>query len=163
MAWFLGGTGEQSLKNVAVYGSFDASNKDWPDGTTGSHWNGSGGQYPWDTCNMDDCGWGRGSACTQLPPSSPDWDKNGDGVPDTFLNAQTATEIKNSLLKFIRNILEKASSGTSVSVLAEKARREAVVSQAIFYPKKTVGDAELYMDRIFIQLLVSKHIPCSKS
>jgi len=77
---FLGGTGERSLKNIAVYGSFDTNNLDWPYGTDGSHWNGYGGQYPWDECFMDDCGNGQGSACTPLPPSSPDWDADGDGV-----------------------------------------------------------------------------------
>ena len=138
---FLGGTGEQSLKNVAVYGSFDISQYAWPYGTDNTvHWNGNGGQYPWDTCEMDDCGSGRGSACTPLPPSSPDWDSNGDGVPDNFLSAKNAVEIKNSLLKFLRNILQRTASGTSVSVLSEKDSKGALVTQAVFYPQKNFGN-----------------------
>ena len=139
---FLGGTGEQSLKNVAVYGSFNRD-KIWPDGTDGSHWNGSNTQYPWDTCYMDDCGNGRGSACTPLPPSSPDWDKNGDGEPDSFLNAKNALDIKKHLTKFIRYILMRTASGTSLSILAEKRKSGAVVSQAVFYPRKSFGDYEV--------------------
>ncbi|WP_457625529.1 pilus assembly protein [Persephonella sp.] len=139
---FLGGTGEQSLKNVAVYGSFNRD-KVWPDGTNGSHWNGSNTQYPWDTCYMDDCGNGRGSACTPLPPSSPDWDKNGDGEPDSFLNAKNALDIKKHLTKFIRYILMRTASGTSLSILAEKRKSGAVVSQAVFYPRKNFGDYEV--------------------
>jgi len=137
---FLGGTGEQSLKNVAVYGSFDTQLYDWPSGTDGSHWNGDGAHYPWETCDMDDCGEGRGSACTPLPPSSPDWDKDGDGVPDTFLNAKNAVEIKESLLKFIRDIMRKAYSGTSVSVLTERDKKGAIVAQALFYPQSSFGN-----------------------
>ncbi|WP_293447482.1 hypothetical protein [Persephonella sp.] len=137
---FLGGTGEQSLKNIAVYGSFDTTNKDWPEGTNGSYWNGNGGQYPWKDCYMDDCGSGKGSACTPLPPSSSDWDADGDGNPDSFLSAKNALEIKESLLRFIRNILKKTSSGTSVSVLAERTTKGAIVTQALFYPEKYFGD-----------------------
>jgi len=124
---FLGGTGERSLKNVAMYGSFDTISNTWPDSLTG---------YPQGICYMDDCGDGKGSACTELPPSSPDWDKDGDGNPDTFLSAKNALEIKESLLKFIRNILKRTSSGTSVSVLAERTKKGAIVTQALFYPEK---------------------------
>ena len=131
---FLGGTGEQSLKNVAMYGSFNTSFGSWPDDLD---------DYPKGTCWMDDCsewyGMGKGSACTPLPLSTPDWDKNGDGVPDTFLNAHNATEIKKSLLKFLRDILKKVSSGSSVSVLAEKQKKGSTVIQAVFYPEKNFG------------------------
>ncbi|WP_457643462.1 pilus assembly protein [Persephonella sp.] len=141
---FLGGTGEQSLKNVAVYGSFDTNLYDWPFGVqNGDHWNGDGAYYPWDTCTMDDCGDGRGSACSPLPPSSPDWDSNGDGEPDNFLSAKNATEIRDSLLKFIRNILKQTASGTSVSVLTEKDKKGAIVTQAVFYDQKYFGDRKV--------------------
>ena len=138
---FLGGTGEQSLKNIAVYGSFDNSEYDWPNGTSGSYWNGGGNsQYPWSECDMDDCGNGRGSACTPLPPSSPDWDSDNDGNPDTFLSAKNAQEIKDSLVKFIKNILKRTSSGTTASILSQKRTQGAVVTQALFFPEKAYGD-----------------------
>ena len=141
---FLGGTGEQSLKNVAVYGSFDTTLFDWPDGTNGTHWNGGGGnQYPWDTCYMDDCGNGRGSACTPLPPRSDDWDANGDGQPDSFFNANSASQMKEYLLRFIEDILKRVSSGSSISVLAEKQKKGATVVQAVFYPEKRFGDKSI--------------------
>jgi len=137
---FLGGTGEHSLRNVAVYGSFDVDTYEWPFGTSGFPWNGAGAQYPWDTCEMDDCcsgdDCGRGSACTPLPPSSPDWDSDGDGVPDNFLNANNAVEIKESLLTFLRDILKKTSSGSSVSILSRRGTKGNSVLQAVFYPEK---------------------------
>ena len=127
---FLGGTGEQSLKNVAMYGSFDTTGKKWPDGLS---------DYPKGTCVMDDCGDGKGSACTDLPSSSSDWDEDSDGVPDTFQNAQNATEIKDAILNAVLDILKRASSGTAVSVLASGEGQGANMLQAVFYPKKTYG------------------------
>ena len=143
---FLGGTGERSLQNVAMYGSFDTAVGTWPGGTSGSLWNGSGAHYPWQTCTMDDCGSGRGSGCTPLP-SDPnndgvidatysDWDKNGDGLPDTFLKAVNAVQIKDSLLAFIRDILKKTSSASSVSILSRRGTKGNSVIQAVFYPQK---------------------------
>ena len=146
LGMFLGGTGERSLQNVAIYGSFDTAVGSWPGGTTGSLWNGSGAHYPWQTCTMDDCGAGRGSGCTPLP-SDPDddgvidatysdWDKNGDGLPDTFLKAENAIQIKQSLLAFIRDILKKTSSASSVSILSRRGTKGNSVIQAVFYPEK---------------------------
>jgi len=128
---FLGGTGELSLKNVAMYGSFDNTSKTWPDSISG---------YPWNTCTMDDCWWwGRGSGCTPLPQSSEDWDKDSNSVPDTFQNAQNATEIKDTIMNAVLEILKRSSSGTAVSVLSTSGSGEGAVYQAYFYPEKTEG------------------------
>ncbi len=143
---FLGGTGERSLQNVAMYGSFDTSQGTWPGGTSGSLWNGSGAEYPWLTCDMDVCGPGWGIGCTPLPSDPnddgvidtvyPDWDKDGDGIPDTFLNAKNAIEIKKSLLSFIRDILKRTSAASSVSILSRRGTAGNNVIQAVFYPQK---------------------------
>ncbi|MDQ7031261.1 MAG: PilC/PilY family type IV pilus protein, partial [Desulfonauticus sp.] len=146
---FLGGTGEQSLKNVAMYGAFNFNNSTqiWPANLSG---------YPTNTCYMDDCsywfGYGKGSACTPLPPSSPDWDSNGDGVPDTFFNGKTASEIKDSIIGFVEDILKKAS-GTSATVLAERQKDSSsirkqgtIIAQAIFYPQKQFKDSHQTID-----------------
>lgn len=125
---FLGGTGEQSMKNVAVYGSFDNLAKTWPANLSG---------YPDNTCSMDDCGSGRGSPCTPLPSSAPDWDKDGDGNPDTFFKADDALDIKDSILDAILSILQKTASGTAASVLATGAGTGANLVQALFYPMRS--------------------------
>lgn len=124
---FLGGTGELSLKNVAMYGAFDRSSGSWPDSLT---------DYPKNYCYMDDCGDGRGSACTNLPASTYDWDSDGDGEPDSFFNAKSASELKDTITAFIQEILKEASSGTSVSVLSEKRKQGSLIHQAVFYPQK---------------------------
>ncbi len=129
---FLGGTGERAMKNIALYGSFDLGHGKWPDDLN---------NYPFETCGpIDDCcDWddcGMGSACAPMPPSSPDWDKNGDGIPDTFENASTATKIKNAIKKAVLEILKKASSGTAASVVSASEKSGANVLQALFWPKR---------------------------
>ncbi len=142
---FLGGTGELSLQNVAMYGSFDTSAGTWPGGTSGYPTLSAIDSGSFCSAGIDDCtvytdgtpdGDDKGSACTPLPPSSPDWDKDGDGVPDTFLNARNAVEIKESLLAFIRDILKKTSSASSVSILSRRGTKGNSVLQAVFYPQK---------------------------
>jgi len=128
---FLGGTGELSLKNVAMYGSFDTSGRNWPDSLSG---------YPQGTCWMDDCGSGKGSGCTPLPPSSPDWDKNSDRLPDTFYSASDANQIKNAILSAILDILKRASSGSTVATLAGRSSVSQVVIQPYFLPSYVKPD-----------------------
>jgi type IV pilus assembly protein PilY1 len=127
---WLGGTGAQSLKNVAMYGGFDTS-KSWPSDRTG---------YPLSTCAVDDCGSGKGSPCTALPPSSADWDKDSNGIPDTFFGASDASEIKEKIMTIIFEIMRKASSGTAVSVLSSSEGSGANLMQALFYPKRSFAN-----------------------
>lgn len=127
---FLGGTGKIALKNVSMYGAFDINHGNWPDSLSG---------YPQGTCYMDDCSNytgsnGKGSGCTNLPPSSPDWDKDGNGDPDTFYSASDANQIKQSILNAILDILRRASSGSTVATLAGRSSVSQVVVQPYFLP-----------------------------
>ncbi|MGB9762103.1 MAG: pilus assembly protein, partial [Caldimicrobium thiodismutans] len=126
---YLGGTGERSLKNVAMYGAFDRS-KTWPDGLSG---------YPMATCGpIDDCcdrdNCGKGSSCTDLPPSSSDWDADRNGIPDTFYSANNAKELKDSILNAILDILRRASSGATVATLSQRYTAGSLLFQPYFYP-----------------------------
>ncbi|TCK06654.1 hypothetical protein [Phorcysia thermohydrogeniphila] len=136
--------GELALENVAMYGSFDTTHGDWPDSLKG---------YPKNRCLACDC-WDydcQGSLCTPLPSSSPDWDANGDGVPDTFYTASNAVLLKDSLLKAIDDIMKRSSAGSSVPVFMNdplsgssaspcSLKGSTVIHQALFYPKKEFGD-----------------------
>ncbi|WP_297210811.1 MULTISPECIES: pilus assembly protein [Thermodesulfovibrio] len=133
---WLGGTGEKSLKHVAMYGSFDRS-KTWPGNLT---------DYPrTNTCTVDDCcstsNCGKGSPCTSLPPSSTDWDKNGDGIPDTFAAASNAREVKAALSYAISSIMSKSSSGATVATLSSRSGISSLILQPYYYPK--VPDTEV--------------------
>ena len=135
---WLGGTGERSLKNVAMYGSFDR-NRTWPGGTSG---------YPQDKCGpVDDCcsssNCGKGSSCTNIPASQPDWDKNGDGIPDTFFKADSATELKEKIASVVLDLLRRISTGSAVSILASSEGSGANLLQAVYFPKKTFESTEI--------------------
>lgn len=127
------GTGRQSLKNVAMYGSFDKTSRTWPDSLS---------TYPLGACTMTDCGAGSGSGCTALPASSPDWDKNGDGKPDTYFSGDSAEEIRDGIRRAVLDALTKATSGSSTAAMPPSQSKESfVITQSYFYPKitQTVG------------------------
>ena len=73
-----------------------------------------------------------------MPASAPDWDKDGNGVPDTFYSATNALQIKDSIISAILDILQQATSGTAVSILASGEGSGANLLQAFFYPKKVI-------------------------
>ncbi len=72
-----------------------------------------------------------------------EWDKNGDGDPDTYYEAQDGYKLEKELLKAITDILQRASSGTSASVLATTREGDGNMLQAYFRPSVTVGTEEL--------------------
>ena len=139
---WLGGTGERSLKHVAMYGSFFRYNT-WPGGTSG---------YPTQSgCLIDDCtlyddgvpdGDDKGSPCTPLPSSSSDWDSDGDGNPDTFYNASNAVEIKTAIQSALLDILRRASSGSTVATLASRSNVSSLIIQPYFYPSYIRDDGK---------------------
>ncbi|HET6371638.1 MAG TPA: PilC/PilY family type IV pilus protein, partial [Nitrospiria bacterium] len=67
-------------------------------------------------------------------PDPKEWDKNGDGVPDTYFESSNAFELRARLMAAITDILQKSASGTSVSVLATSSSGEGAIYQAYFYP-----------------------------
>jgi type IV pilus assembly protein PilY1 len=119
-----------AMKNVAMYGSFNTGHGTYPDSLTG---------LPMTTCSsaVSDCsGTVRGSQCTLLPASSPDWDKDTNNIPDTFFNASSALGIKDAIYTAVLDAIRRVSSGTAVSRLASSEGSGATLIQAIFYPNK---------------------------
>lgn len=108
--FFAFGTGSRLLKDAAKMGGFvdlDGDNKPFDDGTCG-------------TANPN-------AMCKE-------WDKDGDGIPDTYFESSDAFALKERLLAAITDILQKSASGTSVSVLATSSTGEGAIYQAYFYP-----------------------------
>ena len=77
------------------------------------------------------------------PDLQTEWDKNNDGVPDTYYEADNGYELEAKLIKAINDILERAASGTSVSVLAQSEKGEGTMMQAYFRPRITVGTEDI--------------------
>lgn len=80
---------------------------------------------------------------SSLPNSTAKWDSNGDGVPDTYYEAQDGQKLKDELLKAFNDILSKVSSGTSASIVNNKGESGANLFQAVFYPSKSTGNRDL--------------------
>jgi type IV pilus assembly protein PilY1 len=73
------------------------------------------------------------------PEDRVEWDKNGDGIPDTYYEASDGYTLTEQLLQAINDILARASSGTAASVISNSRTGEGAVYQSIFYPATTVG------------------------
>lgn len=133
-----------ALKNIAMYGSFayNSSTQQYPGNKTGLPSSSNSC-----TVNPIPAGCGsstlKGSSCAALPPSSPDWDKDGDGEPDTYAKADDAGQIKTTIMNAVYDILNKVSSGTAASVLASGEGSGANLIQAVFYPSFTAGTSRI--------------------
>lgn len=65
-----------------------------------------------------------------------EWDKNGDGIPDTYFEAQQGQQLVAALGQAFNDILTRVSSGTAASILNNSEGSGASLLQAVFYPKK---------------------------
>ncbi|MBE0605217.1 MAG: hypothetical protein IH610_02890 [Deltaproteobacteria bacterium] len=74
---------------------------------------------------------------TTLPSN---WDQNGDGIPDTYYEATDGAELEQAIREAFSGILKRASSGTAASVLASGEGSGANLIQAVFYPRRAVGN-----------------------
>ena len=77
---------------------------------------------------------------SHVPYPQNTWDKNGDGEPDTFYEASDGQELERSIRDAFSSILKRASSGTAASVLASGEGSGANLIQAVFYPRRAVGN-----------------------
>ena len=76
---------------------------------------------------------------TNQPDLDDEWDRNADGIPDTFYEASNGYELERKLLEAITDILKRAASGTAASVLATNTEGEGNMVQAYFRPTITSG------------------------
>ncbi|MBP2683367.1 MAG: Tfp pilus assembly protein tip-associated adhesin PilY1-like protein, partial [Deltaproteobacteria bacterium] len=81
-----------------------------------------------------------GPSDTPSTGSPSNWDKNGDGVPDTYFEATEGSELERAVRDAFSGILKRASSGTAASVLASGEGSGANLIQAVFYPRRSVGN-----------------------
>ncbi len=78
-----------------------------------------------------------------IPDEDDEWDKDNDGVPDTYYYVVNPLKLEQQLNKSFADILEKAASGTAASVLATNSEGEGNLMQAYFQPKQTTLSSEL--------------------
>ncbi|MCP4605806.1 MAG: hypothetical protein GY847_35680 [Proteobacteria bacterium] len=69
-----------------------------------------------------------------------EWDGDGNCEPDAFYYANDGYALENDLKAAFQSILDRTSSGTSVSVISGSRGGEGAIYQSIFYPKLKSGD-----------------------
>lgn len=69
-----------------------------------------------------------------LPDLQSEWDKNNDGVPDTYFRASEGYALESALTAALNDILQRTSSGSSTSVLATTGEGEGAIYQGYFIP-----------------------------
>ena len=79
--------------------------------------------------------WG-GFTGTGYPQSTSQWDKNNDGLPDTYFPVSNPLLLDEQLEKALNEILSRVASGTAASILNNSEGSGANLLQAVFYPKK---------------------------
>ena len=111
----------------------------------------NGDDQPW--CEVNCGGWGNefypgscgsrdaGDLCTAHTMCQ-EWDRNCDGSPDTYFEAQDGEQIGESLLLAITDILRRSASGTAVSILSTSAHGEGSLFQAYFKPIEVTSMGE---------------------
>jgi len=85
--------------------------------------------------------YGPGDMPTPLSAGPPfNWDLDGDGVPDTYFEATDGAELEAAVRNAFTGILRRASSGTAASVLASGEGTGANLVQALYYPRRSMGN-----------------------
>lgn len=71
------------------------------------------------------------------PSVQTEWDKDKNGIPDTYFYVTNPLRLEEQLNKSFADILNRASSGTAASVISNTRSGEGALYQSIFFPEKT--------------------------
>lgn len=71
------------------------------------------------------------------PNLQEEWDKDKNGIPDTYFYVTNPLRLEEQLNKSFADILNRASSGTAASVISNTRSGEGALYQSIFFPEKT--------------------------
>jgi len=127
--------GRNAMQQTAIYGGFtDKEANYWP--------------YPYTAYPTD-------SKTVTLPNASCDpagtwnetcaeWDESRDGIPDNYYEATEGETLRDKITEAIFDMMRRASSGTSVSVLSTSAEGEGSLFQAYFNYKVEDGMRTVY-------------------
>ena len=69
------------------------------------------------------------------PDLASEWDKDGDGVPDTYFYVTNPLRLEEQLNKSFADILRRTSSGTAASVISNSRSGEGAIYQSVFFPE----------------------------
>jgi type IV pilus assembly protein PilY1 len=83
--------------------------------------------------------WG-GYTGTGLPDTPSKWDRDNNGIPDSYFPVSNPLQLDEQLDLALNAILARVASGTAASILNNSEGSGANLLQAVFYPKKTFHD-----------------------
>ncbi len=130
--WAYSKYGKMASKLMSVFGSFDTKNN-WPEGYTG---------YPQSTCDLSaynsaftSC---KGSLCENSLHTGTgySWDKNNDGIPDTYFEVNTVEDLRRALETAFSDIQKNVASSSTTALLTGRNDKGAILEQVLFYPTK---------------------------
>jgi type IV pilus assembly protein PilY1 len=75
-----------------------------------------------------------------VPDLPSEWDKDGDGNPDTYFFVVNPLKMEEQLEKAFSDILRRASSGSTVATLTSRTGISSLIVQPYYYPKYTRQD-----------------------
>lgn len=130
---FMFGRGSDLLQRTSIWGGFDdVDNNNFPSCIDPATRQLKAGvtQGELKECYRDSNG------NSTLDPYDPVWNPNGD-MPLTYFEGDDGYQLQANIIDAISKMLQRASSGTSVSVLGSSWKGEGAVYQAYFYPEKT--------------------------
>jgi type IV pilus assembly protein PilY1 len=78
-----------------------------------------------------------------MPDNTYEWDKNNDGVPDTYYEAADTSRIRGALEKAFQDLLVQTASGTAVSAMTTSSEGAGSLVQAHFLPVLKQGSREV--------------------
>lgn len=142
-----GDQGRNAMINTAMWGGFsdkDGNNAPYPfsavtatQKASGTYTPFSGGKnsktYPASTTTFPI------SACDPngtWNAACDEWDQEKTGLPYNFFEASEGSALQNQIIKALKNILGKASSGTAASVMGNNDNSGSTLLQALYFPEK---------------------------
>lgn len=89
------------------------------------------------------------------PDLAKEWDKDSDGVPDTYFYVTNPLKLEEQLNKSFADILRRTSSGTAASVISNSRSGEGAIYQSIFFPeyKGPLGNSVSWCGEVYALLI----------
>ena len=75
-------------------------------------------------------------------PQVDEYDKDGDGIPDNYYEAEDGNQLEAAIIKIIQEIMAKVSSSSGVSVVTTGTKGGGTTAQAQFYPQRNFPTGE---------------------
>ena len=89
------------------------------------------------------------------PNLATEWDNDGNGIPDSYFYVANPLKLEEQLTRSFAEMLRRASSGTSASVISNSRSGEGAVYQSLFYPEyqDSVGNAVQWVGEVKAMLV----------